>query len=68
MSAPPENPVYDAVLAYQKTAALIAALKLDLFTLIGAGTMTVDALIVGPKMALHLGVVWRSLRGERSSR
>jgi 2-polyprenyl-3-methyl-5-hydroxy-6-metoxy-1,4-benzoquinol methylase len=44
MSSPPENPVYDAVLAYQKTAAITAALKLDIFTLIGAGTMSTDAL------------------------
>ncbi|MGD1058786.1 MAG: nuclear transport factor 2 family protein [Solirubrobacteraceae bacterium] len=27
--------------------------------------LTVDALVVGPKMALHLGVVWRSLRKVR---
>jgi hypothetical protein len=27
--------------------------------------LTVDALVVGPKMALHLGVVWRSLRKPR---
>jgi 2-polyprenyl-3-methyl-5-hydroxy-6-metoxy-1,4-benzoquinol methylase len=39
-----ENPVYDAVLAYQKTAALTAAVRLDVFTLIGAGTMTADVL------------------------
>src|ERR1700727_2633118 len=30
--------------------------------------LTVDALVVGPKMALHLGVVWRSLRKPRVSR
>jgi hypothetical protein len=29
--------------------------------------LTVDALVVGPKMALHLGVVWRSLRTPRAS-
>jgi hypothetical protein len=28
--------------------------------------LTVDALVVGPKMALHLGVVWRALRAPRS--
>lgn len=28
--------------------------------------LTVDALVVGPKMALHLGVVWRSLRKPRA--
>lgn len=30
--------------------------------------LTVDALIVGPKMALHPGVVWRSLRKPRVHR
>ena len=30
--------------------------------------LSVDALIVGPKMALHLGVVWRSLRKPRANR
>jgi hypothetical protein len=30
--------------------------------------LTVDALVVGPKMAPHLGVVWRSLRAPRSNR
>jgi SnoaL-like domain len=30
--------------------------------------LTVDALVVGPKMALHLGVVWRSLRKPRANR
>jgi hypothetical protein len=30
--------------------------------------LTVDALVVGPRMALHLGVVWRSLRKPRASR
>ena len=30
--------------------------------------LTIDALVVGPKMALHLGVVWRSLRAPRSNR
>jgi predicted nicotinamide N-methyase len=56
MTSPPENPVYDAVLAYQKTAALTAALKLDIFTLIGAGTMTIEAL------AAHTGAAPRGLR------
>jgi 2-polyprenyl-3-methyl-5-hydroxy-6-metoxy-1,4-benzoquinol methylase len=56
MSSPPENPVYDAVLAYLKTAALTAALKLDIFTLIGAGTMTTEAL------ATHTGASPRGLR------
>jgi hypothetical protein len=30
--------------------------------------LTIDALVVGPKMALHLGVVWRSLRKPRANR
>jgi ketosteroid isomerase-like protein len=30
--------------------------------------LSVDALVVGPKMALHLGVVWRSLRRPRANR
>ena len=30
--------------------------------------LTVDALVVGPKMALHLGVVWRALRKPRACR
>jgi hypothetical protein len=30
--------------------------------------LTVDALVVGPKMAPHLGVVWRSLRKPRANR
>jgi hypothetical protein len=29
--------------------------------------LTVDALVVGPKMALHLGVVWRALRTPRAT-
>lgn len=30
--------------------------------------LTVDALVVGPKMAPHLGVVWRSLRKPGANR
>ena len=30
--------------------------------------LTIDALVVGPKMALHLGVIWRSLRKPRANR
>jgi hypothetical protein len=30
--------------------------------------LTVDALVVGPKMAPHLGVVWRALRKPRAER
>src|SRR5450759_972839 len=39
-----DNPAYEAALAYQKTAALTAAVKLDVFTLIGAGTTTSEIL------------------------
>jgi hypothetical protein len=39
-----DNPVYDAALAYQKTAALTAAIQLDIFTLIGTGATTSEAL------------------------
>jgi ubiquinone/menaquinone biosynthesis C-methylase UbiE len=39
-----DNPAYEAALAYQKTAALMAAIKLDIVTLIGAGAATSDAL------------------------
>jgi O-methyltransferase domain/Dimerisation domain len=39
-----ENPVFDIALAYQRTAALVAAVKLDIFTLIGANAVTLDEL------------------------
>jgi len=39
-----DNLVYDAMLAYRKTAALTAAVKLDIFTLIGGGAVSSDAL------------------------
>ena len=39
-----DNAAYEAALAYQKTAALTAAVKLDVFTLIGAGTTTSELL------------------------
>ena len=39
-----ENPAYAAALAYQKTAALTAAVKLELIPLIGGGAATSDAL------------------------
>lgn len=39
-----DNLVYDAALAYGKTAALTAAIQLDIFTLIGAGATSSDAL------------------------
>ena len=44
MSDASENPVYDIALAYQRTAALIAAVKLDIFTLIGSETISVNDL------------------------
>jgi hypothetical protein len=34
------NPVFDAAMAYQRTAALVAAVKLDIFTAIGSGMTT----------------------------
>ena len=40
-----ENPVFDIAMAYQKTAALIAAVKLDIFTVIGRETLSLDDLI-----------------------
>ena len=39
-----DNPAYEAMQAYQKTAALTAAIKLDIVTLIGGGSATSDAL------------------------
>lgn len=44
MSDTPENPVFDIAMAYQRTAALIAAVKLDIFTIIGSETMALDGL------------------------
>ena len=40
-----EPSVFETALAYQETAALTAAVKLDVFSLIGAGSTTVDALV-----------------------
>ena len=37
-------PIMDAITAYQKTAALVAAVKLDLFTLVGPGVTTSEEL------------------------
>jgi hypothetical protein len=51
-----ENPVFDIALAYQKTAALIAAVKLDIFTIIGAEKMSLDQLVS------HTGASDRGLR------
>jgi hypothetical protein len=39
-----DNPVYKTALAYQTTAALVAAVKLDIFSLVGAGSNTIDLL------------------------
>jgi ubiquinone/menaquinone biosynthesis C-methylase UbiE len=39
-----DNPAYEAALAYQKTAALKAAVKLDIVASIGGGALTSDAL------------------------
>lgn len=44
MSDYSENPVFEIAMAYQKTAALTAAVRLDLFTAIGEGTVSVEAL------------------------
>jgi ubiquinone/menaquinone biosynthesis C-methylase UbiE len=44
MNEPFENPVFDLAIAYQKTAALIAALKLDVFNKIGSGMVSLDDL------------------------
>ena len=38
------DPAHEAALAYQKTAALTAAVKFDVFTLIGAGATTSELL------------------------
>ena len=45
MSDSSENPIFDIAVAYQKTAALIAAVKLDIFTVIGSETMSLDDLV-----------------------
>jgi hypothetical protein len=39
-----DNPAYDAALAYQKTAALTAAIKLNIVALIAGGATSSDAL------------------------
>ena len=44
MSDSSENPVFDIAMAYQRTAALIAAVKLDIFTAIGAETVSLEDL------------------------
>jgi ubiquinone/menaquinone biosynthesis C-methylase UbiE len=52
----PENPVFDIAMAYQKTAALIAAVKLDIFTIIGSQPMSLMDL------ATRTGAAIRGLR------
>jgi hypothetical protein len=39
-----DNPVYNIALSYQSTAALVAAVKLDVFNLVGAGSNTATLL------------------------
>src|ERR1700742_3099237 len=39
-----ENPIFDIATAYRKTAALIAAVKLDIFTAIGSETISAEGL------------------------
>ena len=56
MSDSAENPVFEIAMAYQKTAALIAAVKLDIFTTIGAEVMSLDDL------ASRTGASGRGLR------
>ncbi len=51
-----ENPVFDIAIAYQKTAALIAAVKLDIFTIIGSDTISLANLV------LRTGAAERGLR------
>jgi ubiquinone/menaquinone biosynthesis C-methylase UbiE len=45
MNLSSENPVFDIAMAYQKTAALVAAVRLDIFSLIGIKRMSVDDLV-----------------------
>ena len=45
MSDSSKNPVFDIAMAYQKTAALIAAVKLDIFTTIGSERIHLDDLV-----------------------
>jgi ubiquinone/menaquinone biosynthesis C-methylase UbiE len=56
MSDSYENPVFDIATAYQKTAALVAAVKLDIFSVIGSETMSVD------NLASRTGASGRGLR------
>jgi 2-polyprenyl-3-methyl-5-hydroxy-6-metoxy-1,4-benzoquinol methylase len=44
MDGSSENPVFDIAIAYRKTAALIAAVKLDVFTKIGSQAIAVEDL------------------------
>jgi 2-polyprenyl-3-methyl-5-hydroxy-6-metoxy-1,4-benzoquinol methylase len=56
VSDAPSNPVFDAAMAYQKTAALVAAVKLDVFTAIGSDTLGPD------ELASRTGASSRGLR------
>jgi hypothetical protein len=56
MNEPSENTVFDIAMAYQKTAALIAAVKLDIFSLIGSRTTSLD------ELACRSGCSTRGLR------
>ncbi|HMJ49571.1 MAG TPA: class I SAM-dependent methyltransferase [Burkholderiales bacterium] len=51
-----ENPVFDIATAYRKTAALVAAVKLDVFTAIGSETMSLE------ELGLKTGASVRGLR------
>src|ERR1700722_10725475 len=44
MNEPFDNPVFDIATAYRKTAALIAAVKLDVFTAIGQEAVALEQL------------------------
>jgi ubiquinone/menaquinone biosynthesis C-methylase UbiE len=50
------NPVFDIATAYRKTAALVAAVKLDIFTIVGPGSASV------PDLASRTGASGRGLR------
>jgi ubiquinone/menaquinone biosynthesis C-methylase UbiE len=56
MSEPSENPVFDVAMAYQDTAALIAAVKLDIFTAIGSAAVSLE------ELASRTGASQRGLR------
>lgn len=55
VSAPEPNPalIFDTLNAYQRSAALKAAIELDLFTGIGSGSLTADAIAATAKASLR---------------